>query len=174
MVHQSHSRAAVRVGGPAGRSTDSTRREVPWSPQRTPAGVEDRMLALTYRVARQVGYPRRARTRLCRQIILDTPSWREDRPEGAGRRVRARLLTALRAALGPHVDPERLDRAVSDAVLADEVALLPTRQQAVLRWVVEQRCTVGQVTERTGWTHQQVARLLRAGLTTLTVCGRAG
>jgi hypothetical protein len=170
MVQHSHRRAAVPVGGPSARPSGAAA----WSSEQAPAGVEDRMLALTYRVARQVGYPRRAGTRLCRRIILDTPSWREDRPEGAGRRGRARLVTTLRAALGPHVDPDRLDRAVSDAVLADEITLLPTRQQAVLRWVVEQQCTVGQVIERTGWTHQQVARLLRAGLTTLTVCGRSG
>jgi hypothetical protein len=140
--------------------------------------VEDRMLALTYRVARQLGYTRRGGTRLCRQVVLATPSWREDRPPGssagAGRRARARLLTTLRAVLEPHTDRARLDRAVHDAVLADEMTLLPTRQQAVLRWVVEQQCTVGQVIERTGWTHQQVARLLRTGLTTLTVCAQAG
>lgn len=144
----------------------------------TSTSAVDRMLALTYRVARQVGLTRRASMRLCRQVVLNTPVWEEDQPSRgqavAGRRARALLLTTLRAALGPRVDRDRLDRAVRDAVLADEMSLLPTRQQAVLRWVLEQRWTVGQVIERTGWTHQQVSRLLRAALTTVTVCGQSG
>lgn len=156
----------------------STDRRGVWSVDPTSTSAVDRMLALTYRVARQVGLTRRASMRLCRQVVLNTPVWEEDQPSRgqavAGRRARALLLTTLRAALGPRVDRDRLDRAVRDAVLADEMSLLPTRQQAVLRWVLEQRWTVGQVIERTGWTHQQVSRLLRAALTTVTVCGQSG
>jgi DNA-directed RNA polymerase specialized sigma24 family protein len=56
-------------------------------------------------------------------------------------------------------------------VLADELTLLPPRQQAAIRLTMQRRYSVRQITERMGWTPQQVARLLRAGLTTLAVCG---
>lgn len=149
-----------------------------WTPARRDFGVAERMLTLSYRVAREAGYSPRASRRLCRRLLRDTPFW-PDTPPGAdasgpdaGRRTRARLLLTLRAAMSSRVDGRVLERALDSAVLADELTLLPPRQQAVLRWVVQQRCTVRQISERTGWTPQQVTRLLRAGLTTLAVYGK--
>lgn len=155
-------------------------------PRRSPAGndiaMEERTLLLAYRVARGVGLSPRASLRLCRRLFRTALPWL-DTPHGLhpaasnsdrdpGRRVRARLLTALPAAMPSRVDRRMLERAVDNAVLADELALLPPRQQAAIRWAVQQRYTVAQISERTGWTPQQVIRLLRAGLTTLTVCGQ--
>lgn len=138
------------------------------------------MVSLVYRVAREVGYSPQASQRLCLRLFRVRPAWLDNptavaggSPTGVdtGRRTRARLLAALRAALPSDVDRQLLQRALDSAVIADEVALLPRRQQAVVRWAMEQRCTVREISERTGWTPGQVARLLRAGLTTLTVRG---
>jgi DNA-directed RNA polymerase specialized sigma24 family protein len=148
-------------------------------PDWTPAasmGLEERMLTLAYRVAREVGYSPRASQRLCRQLFRAAPAWRDAvaRPgtPDPGRGTRARLVAALRAAMPARVDRRTLERAVDGAVFADELTLLPPRQQAALTWALEQGCTVEQISERTGWTRQQVTRLLHAGLTTLTVCGQ--
>jgi DNA-directed RNA polymerase specialized sigma24 family protein len=152
-----------------------------WSPDRTVVGTEERMLTLAYRVVREVGYSPRASRRLCRRLFRAMPP-RPDTPRTAppdsvrpdsGRRTRARLVAALRAAVPTRVDIQALERALDGAVLADELTLLPPRQQAALRWALQQGCTVSQISERTGWTPHQVARLLQAGLTTLTICGAA-
>ena len=146
-------------------------------PDWTPAasmGLEDRMLTLAYRVAREVGYSQRGSQRLCRQLFRAAPAWRDARSDtpDPGRGTRARLVAALRAAMPARVDRRALERAVDGAVFADELTLLPPRQQAALTWALEQGCTVEQISERTGWTPHQVTRLLHAGLTTLTVCGQ--
>lgn len=145
------------------------------TPQWVPATttVDERMFTFTYRVARELGYSRRASRKLCRRIRLSTASSgrRPEAPYGLepARWARAGLLTAIRATMGPGVDPARLEQALDVAVLADELVLLPPRQQAAVRWAVEERCTVAQIAERTGWKPQQIASLLREGLTTLTV-----
>jgi hypothetical protein len=149
------------------------------------AGVDERMLALVYRVAGQLGYSRNANVRLCRRVFLGARSWllvrrtvavpmigRRD-VTNVGRGVRARYLLILRSALGPTIDRDRLNNALADAVLADELALLPPRQQFVIRLATVEHCTVRQIIERTGWTQAQVLRLLRAGLHTITVRGHA-
>ena len=140
--------------------------------------VSERMVALAYRVVRELGHSRRASVRLCRQILLATPSWsvQQGQVEAAAvgtdaesaRRTRAGLLAVIRTEIGPRVDRARLERALAAAVLADELALLPPRQQAAVRWAVQERCSIEQIAERTGWRPQQVACLLRAGLATLT------
>lgn len=138
-----------------------------------PTTMDERIVTLTYRVARGLGYSRRASARLCRQILLNAEVEQGICGDAqAARRARTRLLDTIRAAVGPRVDRARLDRALDLAVLADELALLPPRQQAAVRWAVEEQCTTEQIAERTGWRPQQVACLLRAGLATLAARGR--
>jgi hypothetical protein len=141
-------------------------------------GVPERMLALTYRLARTAGYSPHASNRLCRAVFQNGRTWLDPHLAGeagtdraaaceASRRIRARVLAIARARIEPHVDTGRLHHAVETAVAGDEMELLPPRQRAVLRWVVQRHQTVEQVTERTGWTPTQVNRLLRAGLRTI-------
>src|SRR5579884_2235472 len=145
----------------------------PESPQ-PDVSVEERMLALTYRVARQLGYSRRASNRICRNIFLGSRSpWcsslathPSDQQAGtdAKRGVRTLFLITLRTVMGPHVGRADLEHVLHAAVLCDEVELLPPRQRFAVRLAVLERCTVEQIVHRTGWTRSQVARLLRTGL----------
>jgi DNA-directed RNA polymerase specialized sigma24 family protein len=137
-------------------------------------GVETRMFALAYRVARLLGYSPRSSARLCRQVLVslgDQPDTARTVPDTT-RTERDRVLDALRRAVRPSIDQDRLNRAIHDAVLCDEVALLPSRQRLAVRLALLQRCTVEQIAERTGWNRQQIARLLRAGLGTVADRGQ--
>ncbi|WP_409186537.1 hypothetical protein F9C11_20805 [Amycolatopsis sp. VS8301801F10] len=94
-------------------------------------------------------------------------------PRDPGRRdLRARVLAALHAELASWVDETRLESATCDAVLLDELALLPTRQRYALWATASQHRNVAEVAATTGWTPAQVARLLRAALR--TVAAQAG
>ncbi|MEV4049717.1 hypothetical protein AB0J55_00900 [Amycolatopsis sp. NPDC049688] len=128
-----------------------------------------RMLTLVYRVACQTGQSRRTSVRLCRRILGAQPDATEPRAVvDAGRHVRARVLTELRADLGRRIDRPRLDAALRDAVLLDEVTLLPPRQRFALWSTAVEHLTTAELATRTGWTSPQIARLLRGALRTVT------
>ncbi len=61
-----------------------------------------------------------------------------------------------------------LEAALADAVLLDEVALLPPRQRFVVREMTLERRSPAEVAATTGWTGAQVLRLLNAGLSSIT------
>jgi hypothetical protein len=128
-----------------------------------------RMLTLAYRVAKQTGRSRRTSTALCRHVFDASPELdRRCRDAAAGRLVRARVLVTLRADLAPRIDRARLDEALHDAVLLDEVTLLPPRQRFALWSTTVDHLTTAELATRTGWTPPQIARLLRAALRTVT------
>src|ERR1700761_1816761 len=81
------------------------------APAQPPTTVDERIVALTYRVARELGYSERASTRLCRQVLLDAQIER-----GTVDDVRTRILGAIRTAVGPRVDRARLTQAIDLAV----------------------------------------------------------
>jgi AraC-like DNA-binding protein len=128
------------------------------------------MLTLAWRVARQVGLSPRASERLCRRM-LGGPRPSAEQP---GRRTRARLLGMLRDELGSHVDGAGLERALRDAVALDELDLLPPRQRFVIWSAIVHQRRVGQIADQVGWTRGQVARLMRVGLSTMTVWSHQG
>jgi len=128
-----------------------------------------RMLTLVYRVACQTGQSRRTSVRLCSRILCAQPDVTESGSVvDAGRQVRARVLTELRADLGRRIDRPRLDAALRDAVLLDEVTLLPPRQRFALWSTAVDHLTTAELATRTGWTSPQIARLLRGALRTVT------
>jgi DNA-directed RNA polymerase specialized sigma24 family protein len=138
------------------------------------AGETDRMLVLAYRVVRLLGYSRRSSQRLSQQILvslgdhLSTEPAEDSQTQAARSRAeREHVLSALRRVVRPSIGHEQLDRAMHDAVLCDEVALLPPRQRLAVRLALVQGCTVEQIAERTGWHREQIVRLLRAGLGTV-------
>ncbi|MET0132473.1 MAG: hypothetical protein ABW215_02660 [Kibdelosporangium sp.] len=144
--------------------------------------LPERMLMLTYRVAVSLGCSRRERARLCRRVLSAPVGVRMfacSAPRGTargsdpGRRPRAEVLTLLRVELGPRVERTRLDEALRDAVLLDEIALLPPRQRFALWASALAGQPMARIVIRTGWTPSQVARLLRAALRTVTVQSRA-
>jgi hypothetical protein len=144
-----------------------------------PGGVESRMFVLAYRVTRLLGYSHRSSERLCRQVLVSLGDQSGIAPTDGGlarpdttRAERDRVLAALRTAVRPSIDQDRLDRAMHDAVLCDEVALLPSRQRLAVRLALLQRCTVEQIAERTGWNREQIVRLLRTGLGTVAARGQ--
>jgi hypothetical protein len=140
------------------------------------ASMGERMLTLTYRTARQLGYSPRASHRLCSRVLLRARVTTSDHGQNTdtGRATRARVVTALRALLEPNIDQARLREALQTAVFWDEATRLPRRQQRLILLTLTQRCTLAQLVEQTGWTPDQVTRLLRAGLRTITVCGDIG
>jgi hypothetical protein len=140
-----------------------------------PPGSDERLLTLVYQVCRLVGRPRGATARLCRRLLLTTPPHLPvagPRAVDAERRASRRLLTALRAELSPRIERDRLDEALNTAILWYELTLLPPRQRLVLSSAVHERKSVADIATRTGWTHTQVARLLRAALNTVTLHAR--
>lgn len=162
-------------------TTNALTRQRPATLPQQPS-VEDRMVALAYRVAQQLGFSSRANEQLCRRMLLDAPSWLRRPPRidpapggrvdpSAARRTRTRYLLALRASIGPRIERGQVDDALRSAVFADELSLLPPRQRLALSLAVERHYTVRQIVEHTGWTHSQVARVLRAGLRTIACCG---
>jgi DNA-directed RNA polymerase specialized sigma subunit len=146
-------------------------------------GIAERMVTLTYQVAQRMGRSQRASAQLCERVLnprspasvlLDsdasgTPSSTTD----PGRRIRARILTALRAALASQTDRGRLEGVLHAAVLSDEMTLLPPRQRFVLASAVNEHRTIAEIAEQTGWTPNQVSRLLRTALITVTVHARS-
>jgi hypothetical protein len=135
---------------------------------RTAPSFDERMLTLTYRTARQLGYSPGASHRLSRRLLLANGS---TSPQGTARTARSRVTTAVHAMLARRVDHDRLREALRVAVLWDEVTLLPPRQRLLVSLALTQRCTVTQLVDQTGWTAVQVARMLRTGMRTITVCG---
>ncbi|VVJ21786.1 Uncharacterised protein [Amycolatopsis camponoti] len=128
-----------------------------------------RMLTLVYRVACQTGHSRRTSAALCSRILGAQPDAdRSPASVDAGRQVRTRVLVELRDVLGRRIDRPRLDAALRDAVLLDEVALLPPRQRFALWSTAVEHLTTAELATRTGWTSPQIARLLRGALRTVT------
>ncbi len=131
---------------------------------------------LTYRVATELGRSQRQRTRLCRRIVVgavlaqspEAPRSDVSTTTDSGRRLRSEVLARLRSELGSRVSHGELDAALRNAVLLDELALLPPRQRFALWAAATAQHTVADISARTGWTPQQVARLLRASLQTVT------
>ncbi|WP_103349892.1 sigma-70 family RNA polymerase sigma factor [Amycolatopsis sp. CA-128772] len=122
----------------------------------------DRIVLLTYHVARRTGSSRRRSGRLCRDMLR---RHLEEQTPARDRRNRARLIAALRIQL-KHAGPD-VDTAIRDAVLWDEVALLPPRQRYALWAAVVRHDSVAEISRSTGWTPPQVSRLLRAALMTV-------
>ncbi|WP_033296374.1 sigma-70 family RNA polymerase sigma factor [Amycolatopsis jejuensis] len=138
--------------------------------------VDERMLALAYRVAHQaVGQSRRARARARGSVVLALTSVDTSRPakDPARRGTRAQVLAVLQAEFGSKADPARLASAVRDAILLDELALLPPRQRYALWATALAHRSVAEVTDATGWTPSQVARLVRAALRTVATQARS-
>ena len=140
------------------------------------------MLDLAYRVADQLGFSSRATERLCRRMFRDAPSWLQRPPPidpattgradpSVARRTRTRYLLALRAAIGARIDRRRVDEALRCAVFADEVSLLPPRQRLALSLAVQRHYSVRQIIDHTGWSSNQVTRILRAAMVTVTSYG---
>jgi DNA-directed RNA polymerase specialized sigma24 family protein len=128
-----------------------------------------RMLTLVYRVAKQTGRSRRTSTALCCRVLTASPEVdRRCRDAAAERQVRAHVLVALRADLAPRIGRAQLEAALRDAVLLDEVTLLPPRQRFALWSTAVDHLTTAELATRTGWTPPQIARLLRAALRTVT------
>ncbi len=128
-----------------------------------------RMLTLVYRVACQTGHSRRKSAALCSRILCAQPDAAGSRAVvDAGRQVRTRVLVELRAVLGRRIGRSRLDAALRDAVLLDEVTLLPPRQRFALWSTAVDHLTTAELATRTGWTSPQIARLLRGALRTVT------
>ncbi|MGW4527703.1 hypothetical protein [Amycolatopsis sp. NPDC004378] len=123
---------------------------------------QDRVLLLTYRIARGSGASRRRSARLCREMLR----WHVNQQVCVGVCLnRTGMITALRAQLneaGPG-----LETAIRDAVLLDELVLLPPRQRLALWAATVQHESVIEISRRTGWTQPQVSRLLRAALLTV-------
>ena len=143
-------------------------------------GVAERMLTLTYQVAQRMGRSQRASAQLCERVLdprspvsvlVDAdPSSSAPDP---GRRVRARILKALRAALGSHGDRGRLEGVLHAAVLSDEMTLLPPHQRFALNSAINEHRTIAEIAEQTGWSPNQVSTLLRAALVTVTLHARS-
>ncbi|MEC3976404.1 hypothetical protein [Amycolatopsis sp. H20-H5] len=131
--------------------------------------VPERMLTLTYRVATSLGRSPRQSARLYHRVVGARTGLATERAgTDSGRRTRARVLVALEAELAPHTQRSRLDAALHDAVLLDELTLLPPRQRFTLWSAALAHDTVADIATRTGWTPAQVARLLRSALKTVT------
>ncbi|WIX84570.1 hypothetical protein [Amycolatopsis sp. DG1A-15b] len=155
MTAGSHSRPSTADPAPAWESAE--------------VDLPGRMLTLVYRVACQTGHSRRTSATLCTRILCAQPDATESRAVAdAGRQVRARVLTELRADLGRRIDRPRLDAALRDAVLLDEVTLLPPRQRFALWSTAVDHLTTAELATRTGWTSPQIVRLLRGALRTVT------
>ncbi len=133
----------------------------------SPARVDpyERMADLAWRAARGAGLSEQASTQVCQDVLADVPAARQAPQRG----VRTGVLAALRHHLAPAVDAVHLERALRDAVLWDEVALLPPRQRLVLTRVAGLRMPVSAVARDTGWSPDRVVCLLRAALRTVTV-----
>ncbi|GAA3546863.1 hypothetical protein GCM10022222_33100 [Amycolatopsis ultiminotia] len=132
--------------------------------------VDERMLTLAHRVARRAaGRSRRARAEAGKSVVLVLSTVDTSGPAAVpgGRDARAKVLAALQARLGARVDRRRLDSAAREAVLLDELALLPPRQRYALWATALQHRSVAEVAAATGWSPAQVARLLRAALRTV-------
>ncbi|MEU7785548.1 MULTISPECIES: hypothetical protein [unclassified Amycolatopsis] len=149
-------------------SRPSPTRPVPeWEPAEV--DLPGRMLTLVYRVACQTGHSRRRSATLCSRILCAQPDATDSRAVAdAGRQVRARVLMQLRTELGRRIDRPRLDAALRDAVLLDEVTQLPPRQRFALWSTAVDHLTTAELAIRTGWTSPQIARLLRGALRTVT------
>ncbi|WP_326951940.1 hypothetical protein [Amycolatopsis sp. NBC_01286] len=133
-----------------------------------PAGLDAaRPVALVYRVARRTGASRRAARRLCVRLLPVVPG-EPVADVASARRIRVLVVRALRTELAPRCDAALLEAAVADAVLLDEVALLPPRQRFVVREMALERRSLAEVAATTGWTRAQVMRLLNAGLSSIT------
>lgn len=107
----------------------------------------ERAIALVYRISHGIGQSDRQTRRLCTRLLA------------AGIETPVCLAGRVRTALSPATDPERLDEAVSGALLADAMERLPPRQQLTLRDTLAGR-TVAEIAADHEWTPRQVHRLL--------------
>ncbi len=81
------------------------------------------------------------------------------------------MATALRAR-SRRCDPAVFDDALAEAVVRDELVLLPPRQRFTVWSVAVRHRPISEVAADTGWSRSQVVRLLNAGLATITRWGR--
>ncbi|WP_344417858.1 hypothetical protein [Amycolatopsis minnesotensis] len=159
------------------RSRSRRRVRVPGVPSWVREGpdVPERMMTLVYRVGAGLGRSPRGCARLCLRVLVraavagaESPIRDERGWVDPGRRLRARVVAALRVDLGPRIDRARFEAVLRDAILLDELALLPPRQRLVLWTTVLGRGTLSDLVAETGWTPHQTARLLRAALQSVT------
>lgn len=126
----------------------------------------ERMISLGYRVACNLGSSSRVRKRVWRRVAAELAVSDTAGPDH-GRPARDRVLASLHAEFPSRGRTAKLESAVRDAVLLDELALLPPRQRFALWATAVEHRSVADVARTTGWTPAQVARLLRTGLRTV-------
>ncbi|GAB2796704.1 hypothetical protein [Amycolatopsis magusensis] len=130
----------------------------------------DRLIAIVYRIARRTGRSPAAAARLCIRLVpqmVSAPSGERRDRLAAARRGRSALADTLRTR-SRNRDTGVFDEALNEAVLMDELALLPPRQRFTVWAMAIEHRTVSEVIAETGWTSTQVMRLLNAGLSTIT------
>ncbi|GLY41849.1 hypothetical protein Amsp01_078720 [Amycolatopsis sp. NBRC 101858] len=136
----------------------------------------DRVLEMVYLVARRTGRSPGAAARLCIRLVPKLTASSTTAPSSpahrlaAARRGRIAVAAALRS-LDRRRDPAVFDNALAEAVVRDELALLPPRQRFTVWSVAVRHRPISEVAAETGWTRSQVVRLLNAGLSTITRWG---
>lgn len=149
--------------------------EPPWV-RGAEVGDVDRILEMVYFLARRTGRSPGAAARLCTRLVPELVS-STGVPASPGhrltaaRRGRVAVATALRAR-SRRCDPAVFDDALADAVVRDELVLLPPRQRFTVWSVAVRHRPISEVAAETGWSRSQVVRLLNAGLATITRWGR--
>ncbi|MFB9924142.1 sigma factor-like helix-turn-helix DNA-binding protein [Amycolatopsis halotolerans] len=126
----------------------------------------ERMVSLGYRVARNLGSSSRVRKRVWRRVTAELAASDVAGPD-YGRLARDRILASLHTEFPSARQTAKLDSAAREAVLLDELALLPPRQRFALWATAMEHRSLADIADTTGWTPTQVARLLRTGLRTV-------
>ncbi|GLY38354.1 hypothetical protein Amsp01_043780 [Amycolatopsis sp. NBRC 101858] len=136
----------------------------------------DRVLEMVYFVVRRTGRSPAAAARLCVRLVPKLAASATAAPSSpshrlaAARRARIAVATTLRG-LEHRRDPAVFDTALAEAVVRDELALLPPRQRFTVWSVAVRHRPISEVAAEAGWTRSQVVRLLNAGLSTITRWG---
>ncbi|MEV4604167.1 hypothetical protein AB0K15_43260 [Amycolatopsis sp. NPDC049253] len=130
-----------------------------------------RMVNLAYRVTVSTGCSRRTRARVWRSVSTVVASRSAAGAPNEDERIRGLVLAAVHGELAAGTARDRLLAALEEALLLDEVALLPPRQCFTLWSAAVERRSVAEVAALAGWTPAQVALLLRAALRTVARSG---
>ncbi|AIG79155.1 Hypothetical protein AJAP_31680 [Amycolatopsis japonica] len=137
----------------------------------------DRILDMVYVLARRTGRSPGAAARLCTRLVPELVVSSAGAPDSHGHRLatarhgRVAVATALRAR-SRRCDPAVFDDALADAVVRDELELLPPRQRFTVWSVAVRHRPIAEVAAETGWSRAQVVRLLNSGLATMTKWSR--
>lgn len=131
---------------------------------------EDRALAFVYLVARRTGRSPASAARLCTRLMSRRSAGRV----AGARNVRASWSAELRVRLRRRRGAQVFDEALADAMVLDELALLPPRQRFAVWEAVIRHRKVTDIAEDTGWTRGQAGRLLHAGMSSLATRVKSG